>query len=146
MELSQFDVDYKPRTVIKAQALVNFVVEFTMADQDQESDYWTVYIDGPLALGMGGVGVVLLSPEKDILKYRVQLQFPAMNNEAEYEAILIGLRIAKALGVRNLKLNSNSKLVVGQMTSEYKAKEDMMKRYLTLTNQLVSNFDDVKIT
>ena len=146
MELSQFDVDYKPRTVIKAQALVNFVAEFTMADQDQESDYWTVYIDGPLALGMGGVGVVLLSPEKDILKYRVQLQFPAMNNEAEYEAILIGLRIAKALGVRNLKLNSNSKLVVGQMTSEYKAKEDMMKRYLTLTNQLVSNFDDVKIT
>ena len=128
MELSQFDVDYKPRTVIKAQALVNFVAEFTMADQDQESDYWTVYIDGPLALGMGGVGVVLLSPEKDILKYRVQLQFPAMNNEAEYEAILIGLRIAKALGVRNLKLNSNSKLVVGQMTSEYKAKEDMMKR------------------
>ena len=146
MELSQFDVDYKPRTVIKVQALVNFVAEFTMADQDQESDYWTVYIDGPLALGMGGVGVVLLSPEKDILKYRVQLQFPAMNNEAEYEAILIGLRIAKALGVRNLKLNSNSKLVVGQMTSEYKAKEDMMKRYLTLTNQLVSNFDDVKIT
>ena len=128
MELSQFDVDYKPRTVIKAQALVNFVAEFTMADQDQESDYWTVYIDGPLALGMGGVGVVLLSPEKDILKYRVQLQFPAMNNEAEYEAILIGLRIAKALGVRKLKLNSNSKLVVGQMTSEYKAKEDMMKR------------------
>ena len=51
-----------------------------------------------------------------------------MNNEAEYEAILIGLRIAKALGVRNLKLNSNTKLVVGQMTSEYKAKEDMMKR------------------
>ena len=128
VELSQFDVDYKPRTVIKVQALVNFVAEFTMADQDQESDYWTVYIDGPLALGMGGVGVVLLSPEKDILKYRVQLQFPAMNNEAEYEAILIGLRIAKALGVRNLKLNSNSKLVVGQMTSEYKAKEDMMKR------------------
>ena len=73
VELSQFDVDYKPRTVIKVQALVNFAAEFTMADQDQESDYWTVYIDGPLELGMGGVGVVLLSPEKDILKYGVQL-------------------------------------------------------------------------
>ena len=59
---------------------------------------------------------------------------------------MTGLRIAKALGVRNLKLNSNSKLVVGQMTNEYEAKEDRMKRYLTLTNQLVSNFDDVKIT
>ncbi|XP_075654649.1 uncharacterized protein LOC142624784 [Castanea sativa] len=95
---------------------------------------------------MGGVGVVLLSPEKDFLKYRVQLQFPATNNEAEYEVVLTGLRIAKALGVRNLKLNFNSKLVVRQMTNEYKTKEDRMKRYLTLTNQLVSNFDDVKIT
>jgi len=69
-----------------------------------------------------------------------------MNNEAEYEAILMGMRIAKALGVRNLKLNSDSKLVVGKITNEYEAKEDRMKRYLTLTNQLVSNFDDVKIT
>jgi len=36
--------------------------------------------------------------------------------------------------------------VVGQITREYEAKEDRMKRYLKLTNQLVSNFDDVKIT
>ena len=56
------------------------------------------------------------------------------------------MRIAKALGVRNLKLNSDLKLVVGQMTNEYEAKEYRMKRYLTLTNQLVSNFDDFKIT
>ena len=50
------------------------------------------------------------------------------------------------MGVRNQKLNSYSKLVVGQITKEYEAKEDRMKRYLKLTNQLVSNFDDVKIT
>ena len=105
-----------------------------------------MYTDGLSIAGVGGVGVILLSPEKDILKYGVQLQFPTTNNEAEYEAILIGLRIAKALGVRNLKLNSDSKLVVGQMTKEYVAKEDRMNRYLTLTNQLVSNFDYVKIT
>ena len=146
MELSQFDVDYRPRTVIKVQALADFVAEFTMVDQDPKSDYWTVYTDGSPVSGMGVVRVILLSLEKDLLKYRVQLQFPATNNEAEYEAILTSLRIAKALGVRNLKLNSNSKLVVGQMTNEYEAKEDRMKRYLTLTNQLVSNFDDVKIT
>ena len=43
-------------------------------------------------------------------------------------------------------LNSNSKPVVGQKTKEYEAKEDRMKRYLKLTNQLVSNFNDVRIT
>ena len=68
------------------------------------------------------------------------------NNEVEYKAILTRLRITKALQARNLKLNSDSKLVVGQITKEYEAKEDMMKRYLKLTNQLVSNFDDVRIT
>ena len=48
--------------------------------------------------------------------------------------------------MRNLKLNSDSKFMIGQMNNEYEAKEDRMKRYLALTNQLISNFDDVKIT
>ena len=56
------------------------------------------------------------------------------------------MRVAKALGVRNLKLNSNSKLVTGQMNNKYEAKEDRMKRYLALTSQLIFNFNDVKIT
>ena len=146
VELSQFDVDYRPRMAIKAQALANFVTEFTIADQDPKTNYWMVYTNRLLAASIRGVGVILLSPKKDILRYRVQLQFPATNNEAEYEAVLTSLRIAKALSVRNLKLNSDSKLVVRQITNKYKAKEDRMKRYLTLTNQLVSNFDDVKIT
>ena len=72
-----------------------------------------MYIDGSSALGMGGVGVIILSLEKDLLRYGVQLQFPATNNEVEYEVVLMGLRIAEALGVRNLKLNFDSKLVVG---------------------------------
>ena len=66
------------------------------------------------------------------------------NNEAKYEVVLTSLRVAKALGIRNLKLNTNSKLVVGQITNEYEAKKDRMKRYLKLTSQLVSNFDNVR--
>ena len=49
----------------------------------------------------GGVGVVVTAPN-EVLKYEVQLKFPATNNEAEYEGILIGLRIEKALGAKNL--------------------------------------------
>ena len=146
VELSQFDVDYRPRTTIKAQALADFVAEFITAEQDLESDYWTMHTDGSTASVMGGVRVILSSPKKDVLKYGGQLQFPATNNEAEYEVVLMGLWVAKALGLRNLKLNSDSKLVTEQMNNEYEAKEDRMKRYLALTNQLISNFDDVKIT
>ena len=71
VELSQFDVNYRPKMVIKAQALADFVAEFTIADQDLKSDYWTVYTDGSSATGIGGVRVILLSPKKDILIYEV---------------------------------------------------------------------------
>ena len=63
--------------------MADFVIKFTMADQDQDpkSDYWTVYIDESSVSGMGEVGVVLLSPKKDILRYGVQFKFPTTNNE-----------------------------------------------------------------
>ena len=73
VELSQFDVDYKLRKAIKAQALEDFVTEFTAVDQDPKSDYWMVYTNGSTALGIGKVGVIPLSPKKGVLKYGVQL-------------------------------------------------------------------------
>ena len=103
-----------------------------------------MYADGSSVAGLKGVGVIVTSPKKDVLKYGFQLQFPATNNKAEYEVILTSLRIAKALGVKNLKLRIDSKLIVGQITNEYEAKEETMKRYLKLTNQLVDYFDDVR--
>ena len=67
-------------------------------------------------------------PEKDVLKYGVQLQFPVTNNEAKYEAVLTSLRIVKALGIKNLKLRTDSKLIFGQKINEYEAKEERMER------------------
>ena len=55
------------------------------------------------------------------------------------------MRIVKALGIKNVKLKIDSKLVVGQMTNEYKAKEERMKKYLKLTTQLINKFDDIKV-
>ena len=71
VEFSQFDIDYRPRTTIKVQALANFVTEFTMTDQDPEVDYWTMYTNGSSTANVGGVGVILLSPKKEVLKYGV---------------------------------------------------------------------------
>ena len=90
---------------------------------------------------MGGVGIFILTPKGDTLKYGVQLQFPVTNNEAEYEAILMGLRVIKALGAKSTLLKSNSKLVIGQINRDFKAKEKRMQKYLKLTNQLIGEFD-----
>ena len=70
-------------------------------------------VDDSSVAGLEGVNVIVTSPKKDVLKYKVQLYFLAKNNEVEYKAILTSLRIAKALGVKNLKLRTDSKLIVG---------------------------------
>ena len=48
----------------------------------------------------GGVGVIIITPEGETLKYGVQLVFLATDNEVEYEGVLIGLKVRKALGVK----------------------------------------------
>ena len=79
-----------------------------------------------------------------MLKYGVQLKFPATNNEAEYERILMGLRVGKALRAKNLLVQSDSKLVIGQIKEEYEAKEEIMQKYLRLTKHLTQEFDRVE--
>ena len=116
IELSQFNIEYHPRTVIKAQALADFIVEFTNLDEEGaqgEMERQTIQADESSARKKGGVGVILITPEGDTRKYGVQLQFPTTNNEEEYEAILTGLKVEKALGAIYLLLQSDSKLVVG---------------------------------
>ena len=79
-----------------------------------------------------------------MLKYEVQLKFLATNSEVKYEGILIGLRVGKALGVENLFLQSDSKLVIMQIKEKYEAKEERMKKYLKLTKRLIQEFDKVE--
>ena len=93
-----------------------------------------------------GARIVIITPEGNTLKYGVQLQFLMTNHKAVYEAILIGLRVVKALGAKIVLLKSDSKLVIGQINREFKAKEKRMQRYLKITNQLINEFDWVSFT
>ena len=79
-----------------------------------------------------------------MLRYGVQLKFPVTNNEAEYEGILTGLRLKKALGAKNLLIQSDSKLVIRQIKEEYEANEERMQKYLKLIKHLAQEFDKLE--
>ena len=131
IELSQFDIEYHPKTAIKAQALVYFVDEFTVPKEEEvqdDSERWTIQTEGLSTRKKRGTGVITITPEGNVLRYGVQLQYPTTNN--------VRLRIEKALGAKNLLLQSDSKLVIGQIKVEYKVKEDAMQRYLRLKKHL----------
>uniref|UniRef100_A0A2N9IZI8 Uncharacterized protein n=1 Tax=Fagus sylvatica TaxID=28930 RepID=A0A2N9IZI8_FAGSY len=149
IEMGEFDIDYRPRTAIKAQALADFIAEFTHPlkedEKPEEGEAWTVSIDGSSTKEMSGAGVILVSPEGDKFEYALQLRFRATNNEAEYEALLAGLRLSKGMGIKALTIKSDSQLIVGQVKGEYEAKEDRMKKYLTTVKTLLAHFEKVEL-
>jgi hypothetical protein len=59
-----------------------------------------MYFDGSYTLKGAGASIVVIPPEGDILKYDIQLKFLAMNNITEYERLVMGLQLAKDLGIR----------------------------------------------
>lgn len=100
IELDEFNILYRPRTVIKAQALANFVAKFTVKeDEDRRPVTWMVWMDGSSNQRTRGVGVVLQSLERDLIECVVCFQFPTTNNEAEYEVVLTSLNLTKWQGL-----------------------------------------------
>ena len=98
-------------------------------------------MDGASNQKDSGVGLVLISPEKVIIEKSLRLDFSAMNNEAEYEALLIGMTMVQRMGGKSIKLFSDSRLVVGQVKGEFKAKDERMQGYLSQVKCLESKFD-----
>jgi hypothetical protein len=93
----------KPRTAIKSQALVDFMAEWRenqVPTPVDKPEHWTMYFDRSLKLDGGGAGVLLISPRGEQLKYVLQILWAVSNNEAEYEALLHGLRLAISLGIK----------------------------------------------
>ena len=134
-----------PRHAIKAQALADFIAEFTPSHNESEvveDKKWIIHVDGSSTQHAGGIGVVLQSPEGDKLTYRVRLQYQATNNEVEYEALLKGLKLAKSIEAELVLILGDSLLVMGQVNGTCEAKEERIKKYLEKVLQSVKKFKE----
>ena len=87
---------------------------------------WELYVDGVANQRGSGVGLVLVSPEKITIEKSLRLSFLAMNNEAECEALLMGMMMVQKMGVKAVKVFSDSKLVVGQVRGDLEARDSRM--------------------
>ena len=128
VELSEFDVRYWPREAIKAQLLADFIAKFTpthgQQTKDQGSKEWIVNVDGSSTQHAREVGVVLQSPEGDRLEYAIRLHFQTTNNKAEYEVLIKGLDLVKALGTELVVVQGDSQLIIEQVNGTCEAKEE----------------------
>ncbi|XP_024028293.1 uncharacterized protein LOC112093654 [Morus notabilis] len=149
IELSQFDIDYKPRTAIKGQALADFVAEFTGLPAEvegaDEPPRWKLYVDGSSNDNGSGAGLVLHTPEGYKVTSAVRFEFSASNNEAEYEALLAGLRLAEHLKVEKLDIFSDSQLIVNQVPRAENSNADALAKLATSRDALLLNLVPVEV-
>ena len=98
-----------------------------------------MFFDGSKMLNGSGAGVVLVSPQGDKLIYVLQIHFDSSNNEAEYEALLYGLRMAISLGVRRLMVYGDSDLVVNRVMKEWDVRSPAMIGYCNAVRKFKRN-------
>ena len=121
VELSEFDVQYKPRGPIKGQVYADFVVELSSTNAHyEESDFqWVLSVDGSSNQQGSGADIILEGPNELLIEQALRFAFKASNNKVEYEALIDGILLAKEMGAQSLLAKSDSLLVTGQVTEEY---------------------------
>lgn len=140
IELGEYNLEYVLRTSMKAQALADFIVECTFSrpkDLTPEEQLirtlgnWKLFVDGSVAGQKCGSEVILTSTVGFEIFQAIRFTFPLTNNEAEYEALLAGMDLAKSLEVKHLRVFSDSMLVVKHFSGEYEQRDPRTRSYAT---------------
>ena len=110
---------------MKAQVLADFIIEYTVSDNKSKNETddtikqtvtpkpnlkstWVLHIDGASNMQDSEAGLILINFEGVVTEYALRFNFKASNNQAEYEVLLAGLKIAKKLDIDSLKVFTDS--------------------------------------
>ncbi|XP_034198943.1 uncharacterized protein LOC117614289 [Prunus dulcis] len=166
MELGEFDIQFVPRPAEKGQAIADFISELTpltaqptpeavtetgLPDEldaerfDTSTPVWGLHVDGSANQQGCGAGLVLTTPDGLKIEYALRFDFRTSNNEAEYEALLAGLRLAKSMNAKQIRNHSDSQLIVNQVMADFAAKDASMYAYLSTAHQLLQSFQAYEI-
>jgi ribonuclease HI len=143
VELSALNINFKPQTTIKSQALVDLMAEWRenqLPTPTERPEHWVMYFDGLLKLEGMGAGVLLISPKGEQLKYVLQIFWKVSNNKAEYEALLHGLRLAASLGIKRLLVYGDSAVVINQVKKSWDRNKENMDAYYLEVCKLENKF------
>ena len=86
---------------------------------------------------------MLEGPGEIVVELAMKFEFKTSNNQAEYEAIIVGLHLAMELEITKLICKSDSRLVIGQLTEEYDVRENLLQQYYHFVKNLLYRFGEV---
>src|SRR5688572_16886920 len=133
-ELNEFSIDYVHRSSIQSQALADFIADWTPGAQEEEAskdvEAWTAFCDGSWGTFGAGAAAVLIAHSKVRTCYAVKLDFSCTNNTAEYEALLLGVRKLKAMGIIRAVLKTDSQVISSHVDKSCKARDPKLEKHL----------------
>jgi hypothetical protein len=138
-EFNKFIIDFVHMPSIQSQALADFIADWTPSSQDEATQLdkavWIFFCNSSWgSFGAKGAAVIM-SPSKVKTSYAGRLHFQSTNNIAEYEALLLGLRKQKAIGVRREVLKSDSQFITDQVDKSSKVKNPNLETYLNMVRR-----------
>ncbi|XP_072084556.1 uncharacterized protein [Arachis hypogaea] len=104
---------------------------------------WRLHVDEASNQMSGGAGVILESPAGVIYEQSTKFKFPVSNNQAEYEALLGGLTLAREVGATKVEVCSDSQVVTSQVNGSYQARDSLLQKYLEKVKEITSQFQEV---
>lgn len=105
-----------------------------------------MYFGRSVMITGAGTGLLFISPLGGHIRYVIHLHFPASNNTVEYEALLVGLRIAIELGIKRLDIRGDSQLVVDKVMKESSCHDEKMAAYYDAVRWLEDKFDGLELS
>ncbi|XP_072054936.1 uncharacterized protein [Arachis hypogaea] len=152
LALIEFDLQYVPTKVVKGQVIADFHVDNSKDLNDQvanivdvEVNYWKLYFDGSKHKDGAGVGILIISPEGIPSEFLFELKYPCSNNVAEYEALILGLKILIDKGALEVQILGDSQLVLKQLSKEFKCNNETLQKYLVTAWELLTSFQKVSL-
>ncbi|CAJ2632006.1 unnamed protein product [Trifolium pratense] len=145
VELSEFDITFSPRGAIKSQRLADFVLEMSTPPTTEKTASWTLSVDGASNVRGSGAGIVLEGPDGVMIEQSLRFAFKASNNQAEYEALIAGMKLASDMEVKELRAMSDSQLVTNQVSGKFQTKEPQLIKYVEKVQNLAKHFDSFEL-
>ncbi|KAA0066965.1 uncharacterized protein E5676_scaffold595G00710 [Cucumis melo var. makuwa] len=104
---------------------------------------WIMFFDSAARRSRAGVGIVFISLEKHMWPYSFTLGELCSNNVAKYQALIIGLQMASEFGIKCIEIFDDSKLIINQLSYQYKVKHQDLKSYFSYARRLMDRFDSI---
>ncbi|XP_058211663.1 uncharacterized protein LOC131323841 [Rhododendron vialii] len=157
--LAEFELRYVTRKSVKGRVVVEFLVDCPIeGGEDAESqfpdedimtlaeDVCKLYFDGAANQKGFGIDVLLIAPDGSHIPLAFKLNFEVTNNQAEYEACIVGMEAAIEIGIEKLEVMGDSNLVISQANGDWKVKEEKLKPYHQDLEDLIPHFNKVTLT